>query len=161
MTLAPHQHSAQKCSAPRQDRRALQPADAGLSLPEVAAAVRVPQGALRHARELGILPLADIEDQRWSPAACREIQERWPAIAAELKRAEEFGAVRCAELLSRLTGLAVSKVHIEKLAAEGMLSASRIYRDRPLYRSADVRALAADPLRRAFLTEIAPFRETW
>ena len=153
MTLAPHQHSAQ--------HGRLRPAERGLSLPQVAAAARVPQGAMRHASELGILPLADIDGQRWSPAAVREIQDRWPAIAAELKRAEEFGAVRCAELLSRVTGLALTKAHIEKLAAKGMLNASRLYRDRPLYRSADVRALAADPLSRAFLTEIAPFRKTW
>ncbi len=126
--LAPHRHGAQDGRSPRQDGRALRLAEPGLSLPEVAAAARIPQGALRHARELGILPLADMDGQRWSPAALREIQDRWPAIAAELRHAEEFGAVRCAELLSRVTGLAVTSAHIEKLAAEGMLSASRIYR---------------------------------
>ena len=144
--------------SPSQHPGAIAPEPDGLTLSEVAAAARVPQGALRHARELGILPAADIDGTQWSPAAVREITGRWPQISAELARNEELGAVRCAELLGRITGLAVTSAHIDHLAARGILRARRQFRNRPLYRTADVHALAADPVSHALLTEIAPYR---
>jgi hypothetical protein len=126
----------------------------GLSLPEIAISVRVPQGALRHANELGLLPPPDAGDGRWSPAVVEDIRFRWARIAASLEDAQELGARRCAELLARSTGLDVRHAHVEKLADEGILKSSRTYRQRPLYRVADVQALADDPLNRALLSEI-------
>jgi hypothetical protein len=128
---------------------------AGLTLAELAVAARVPQGTLRRAAELGLLPAFDAPGSRWSPALARDIQDRWPQTAVAVQAAEDFGVVRCAELLSRLTGLSVRAAHVEDLAQRGMLQPSRQYRQRPLYRVADVRALADDPLARALLAELA------
>lgn len=124
-----------------------------LSLPELASAARVPQGALRQARELGLLPPLDATG-RWPAAAARDIQQQWPQIATALQAAQELGAERCAELLTRATGLTVRSAHVETLADRGMLQSTRIYRRRPLYRVADIQALADDPLSRALLSEI-------
>jgi hypothetical protein len=128
---------------------------AGLTLAELAAAARVPQGTLRRAAELGLLPAFDVPGGRWSPGLARAIQDRWPQTAAAVEAAEDFGVVRCAELLSRLTGLSVRPVHVEELARRGMLQPSRQYRQRPLYRVADIKALAGDPLGCALLAEFA------
>jgi hypothetical protein len=127
----------------------------GLTLAELAVAARVPQGTLRRAAELGLLPGFDVPGGRWSPALARDIQDRWPQTAVAVQAAEDFGVVRCAELLSRLTGLSVRAAHVEDLARRGMLQPSRQYRQRPLYRVADVKALAEDPLGRALLAELA------
>jgi hypothetical protein len=128
---------------------------AGLTLAELAVAARVPQGTLRRAAELGLLPAFDAPGGRWSPALASDIQHRWPQTAVAVEAAEDFGVVRCAELLSRLTGLSVQPAHVEELARRGMLRSSRWYRQRPLYRVADVRALADDPLASALLAELA------
>lgn len=130
----------------------------GLSLPDVASTAGVPQGALWHARELGLLPPPDARTGRWSAADARDIQRRWPQIASAIEAARELGAGRCAELLARTTGLAVRQTHVERLADRGMLKPTRTYRRRPLYRVADVRALADDPLSRALLSEIVSNR---
>src|SRR5215469_4410366 len=123
----------------------------GLSLPDVANAAGVPQGALWRARELGLLPPPDAGTGRWSAASVRDIKRQWPQIATAIEAARELGAGRCAELLARTTGLAVRQVHVERLAARGVLKPTRTYRRRPLYRVAEVRALADDPLSRAVL----------
>lgn len=128
---------------------------AGLTLTALATAIGVPQGTLRRAAELGLLPPPDIPAGRWSPPVARDIQDRWPQTAPAVAAAEDLGAVRCAELLSRLTGLTVHPAHIEDLATRGLLQPSRTYRHRPLYRIADLHTLAAGPLTRALLTEIA------
>jgi hypothetical protein len=121
---------------------------------EVASMLGVPQGSLWHARERGLLPPPDAGVGRWSAAAVQDIEQRWPDIAAELEATQELGARRCAELLARCTGLAVRHGHVERLADRGVLKPSRTYRRRPLYRVADVRALADDPVGRALLSEI-------
>jgi hypothetical protein len=56
-----------------------------------------------------------------------------------------LGAVRCAQLLTSLTDLPVSAADVGELERHGMLRASRRHRHRPLYRVADVHALADDP----------------
>lgn len=66
----------------------------------------------------------------------------------------ELGAVRCAELLSRRTGLRVSVAHIEALAADGLLHVSRWYKQRPLYQVAEIEALVTDPLSRALVSDL-------
>jgi hypothetical protein len=130
------------------------PGPAGLTLPELASAAGVPAGALWHAQELGLLPPPDAAGGRWSAAAAQALQLQWPGLAAALQAAQELGAQRCAQLLSRATGLAVRSVHVQALADRGLLAPSRAYRHRPLYRVADVQALADDPLGRAVLWEI-------
>jgi hypothetical protein len=45
-------------------------------------------------------------------------------------------------------------VHVEALAEQGLLNVSRIYKQRPLYRVAEVEALATDPLGRALLSDM-------
>lgn len=125
-----------------------------LTLAEVAAVSRVPLGSLRHARELGLLPAPDGSTGRWSAPAVSEIQQRWPQIATALQAAQELGAVRCAELLSRITGLTVSRATVEALADRGVLHPSRTYQRRPVYRVADIQALAGDPFARALLAEL-------
>lgn len=129
-----------------------------LSLPEVASTAGVPAGALWRARELGLLPPPDAGTGHWSAADVRDIQRRWPQIAAAIEAARELGAGRCAELLARTTGLAVRQVHVERLADRGVLKPTRTYRRRPLYRVADVQALADDPLNRALLSEMVSNR---
>jgi hypothetical protein len=126
----------------------------GLSLPEVAITAGVPQGVLWHARELGLLPAPDAGTGRWSAADVQDIKQRWPQIAAAHEASQELGAGRCAELLARTTGLAVRHSHVQRLAERGVLKPTRTYRRRPLYRVADVQALADDPLNRALLSEI-------
>lgn len=125
-----------------------------LTLAEVAAVSRVPLGSLRHARELGLLPAPDDSTGRWSGHAVREIQRCWPQIATALKAAQELGAVRCAELLGRMTGLTVSRATVEALVDRGVLRPSRTYQRRPVYRVCDIQALAGDPFARALLAEI-------
>lgn len=127
-----------------------------LSLGEVARAIGVPQGSLWQARERGLLPPPDAGPGpgRWSAAAAADMQREWPQIAAQLEAAEELGARRCAELLARRTGLPVRHSHVERLADRGMLKPTRTYRHRPMYRVADVQALADDPVTRALLSEI-------
>ena len=129
-----------------------------LSLPEVASTAGVPRGALWHARELGLLPPPDAGTGRWSAADVQDIQRRWPQIAAAIEAARELGAGRCAELLARTTGLAVRHIHVQRLADRGVLKPTRTYRHRPMYRVADVQALADDPLNRALLSEIVSDR---
>jgi hypothetical protein len=138
---------------PGQDKPGQGPA--GLTLAELAIAARVPQGTLRRAAELGLLPVFDLPGSRWSRALAREVQDRWPQTAVAVQAAEDFGVARCAELLSRLTGLNVRPAHVEDLARRGMLQPTRWYRQRPLYRVADVRALADDPFGCALLAELA------
>lgn len=121
---------------------------------ELASMAGVPRGSLWHARERGLLPPPDPGTGLWSAADVQDIQRRWPQIAAELEATQELGARRCAELLARCTGLAVRHIHVELLAARGLLKPSRTYRHRPLYRVADVQALADDPVTRALLSEI-------
>ena len=130
----------------------------GLTLPELASAAGVPRGVLQHARELGLLPAPDAGTGRWSAADVQDIQRRWPQIAAAHDAARELGAGRCAELLARATGLAVRHGHVEQLADRGVLKPTRTYRRRPLYRVADVQALADDPVSRALLSEIVSHR---
>jgi hypothetical protein len=129
-------------------------AESGQSQGGVGSAARLPEGSLRHARELGLLPEPDSDGGRWSAAAVRQIKRQWPQTAAALEAARELGADRCAELLSRTTGLAIRRVHVERLADQGMLKATRTYLHRPLYRVADVQALADDPLGCALLSEM-------
>lgn len=145
--------------AVRQDRQAgpapdLDQAPPDLSLAEIATVSRVPLGSLRHAQELGLLPAPDGATGRWPGPAVRDIQKRWPQITATLKTAQELGAVRCAEMLSRMTGLTVSRANVEALADRGVLRPSRIYQRRPVYRVTDIQALASDPFARALLTEM-------
>jgi hypothetical protein len=66
----------------------------------------------------------------------------------------ELGAARCAELLSRRTGLRVSAAHIEALVERGLLQVSGRYKQRPLYRVAEIEALATDPLGRATVSDV-------
>ncbi|HLX51393.1 MAG TPA: hypothetical protein VKS82_23960 [Streptosporangiaceae bacterium] len=127
---------------------------AGLTLAQVAAVSRVPLGSLRHARELGLLPAPDASTGRWSGPAVKQILEGWPKIATAVKAAQELGAVRCAEMLSRMTGLTVSRADVEALAGRGVLRPSRTYQRRPVYRVTDIQALAGDPFARALLAEI-------
>jgi hypothetical protein len=126
----------------------------GLTLAEVAATLRVPLGSLRHAKELGLLPAPDAATGRWPQPAVTDIRERWPQIAPALQAAQEFGAVRCAEMLSRMTGLTVSRATVETLASRGVLRPSRIYQHRPVYRVTDIQHLAGDPFARALLADI-------
>jgi hypothetical protein len=128
---------------------------AGLTLAGLATAIGVPQGTLRRAAELGLLPPPNAPGGRWSQPLARDIQDRWPQTAPTVQAAEDLGAARCAELLARLTGLPVGPAHIEELAGRGLLQPSRTYKHRPLYRVADLHALATGPLTRALLTEIA------
>ncbi len=130
----------------------------GLSLAEVADLAGVPQGSLRQARDQGLLPPPDAVTGCWPAAAVQDIRRHWPQIATELQAAQELGARRCAELLARSTGLAVRHSHVERLADRGMLTPTRTYRHRPLYRVADVQALADDPVGRALLSEIVSGR---
>lgn len=139
---------------PRPSRAAGLDQPAGLTLAQVAAVSRVPLGSLRHARELGLLPPPDGSTGRWSGPAVKEILEGWPKIATAVKAAQELGAVRCAEMLSRMTGLSVSRADVEALAGRGVLRPSRTYQRRPVYRVTDIQALAGDPFARALLAEI-------
>jgi hypothetical protein len=67
----------------------------------------------------------------------------------------ELGAVRCAELLARRTGLPVTAGDMEELAARGLVHVTRLYKRRPMYRVAEVEAVAADPVSRALLAGIS------
>lgn len=125
-----------------------------LSLSGLARAAGVPEGSLRQARELRLLPPPDFPDGRWSTEAANIIKRGWPRLSAALQAAQELGAERCAELLSRTTGLAVRSDHVRDLDSRGFLSASRTYRRHPVYRVADVEALASDPVSRATLSEL-------
>lgn len=125
-----------------------------VSLRQLAAAAGVPTAALRRARDLGLVPAPDAAGGRWSAAAAADIQDQWPRTAAALQASRELGAVRCAELLSRATGLPVSRADVEELATRGVLQVSRLYRQHPLFRVADLQALVADPAGRELLADV-------
>ncbi len=125
-----------------------------LSLRQLAAVVDVPQAALQRARDLKLMPPPDTADGRWSATAAEEINRQWPQTAAALQAGRELGLVRCAEMLTRVTGLQVGRAHVEELAARGSLKVSRFYRQQPLFRVADLHALTADPAGLALLAEI-------
>jgi hypothetical protein len=74
--------------------------------------------------------------------------------ATAVRAAQELGAARCAVLLSRMTGLTVSQANVEAMADRGALRPSRTSQHRPVYRVADIQALAGDPFARALLAEI-------
>jgi len=61
---------------------------------------------------------------------------------------------RAAELLSRLPGLCIGPARVDDLASRGLLQPSRTCRKRPLFRVADLHALASGALTRALLTEM-------
>jgi hypothetical protein len=107
------------------------------------------------ARELGLISPPDRDGRCWSEAAVQEFRGRWPQVTAAIEAARELGAVRCAELLTRRMGLRVSAADVEELSARGTLRVTRLYKHRPMYLVADVEALAADPVARALLTDIA------
>jgi hypothetical protein len=66
--------------------------------------------------------------------------------------------LRSAELLSELTGLSVHASDVEELAAAGMTSVVGLYRKRPLYDVAALRALAIDEQHRTALAEMIATR---
>lgn len=109
---------------------------------------------VERARDMGLISPPDHAGQWWSPAAAEEIRKRWPQVMAAIQDALELGGTRCAELLARRTGLPVTVTDVEELAARGMVHVTRYYKQRPLYRVAQVEALAADPLSRAMLADI-------
>jgi hypothetical protein len=141
-------------TAPRQGLRDGQQDNGGLGLCQLAAVLRTPVASLYRAGELGLLPVPDQAGGRWSAEAVARIVDGWPQTAAAIEAARELGAARSAELLARATGLPVARRHVEELAARGLLRSSRSYRHRPLYRVAEVEALAVDPVTRALLAEI-------
>ena len=69
---------------------------------------------ISRAFELGLLPGPD-RDGRWSEAAAAELRSRWAQIVTAIMQAEELGGVRCAQLLSRVTGLPVTSADIKTL----------------------------------------------
>lgn len=111
------------------------------------------------ARDMGLIQPPDNAGRWWSAAAVDEIRVRWPEIMAALEASRDLGAVRCAELLARKTGLPVRARDVEELAKRGMLRATRLYRNRPLYLLTDIDALAGDALARAHLAEIVGARQ--
>ncbi|MGH3155268.1 MAG: hypothetical protein ACRDNF_01630 [Streptosporangiaceae bacterium] len=106
------------------------------------------------ALDMGLISPPDQAGRYWSAADVEEIRGRWPQVMATIEAERELGAVRCAELLARRTGLRVSAADVAELAARGMLHVTRLYKRRPLYRVAEVEALAADPVARALLPDI-------
>lgn len=116
----------------------------GVGRYQLADVLGVGPGMIARAFELGLLPEPDY-DGRWSPDAAADLRARWAQIATAITEAQEFGAARCAQLLSRVTGLPVTAADITELDGLGILRASRQYMRRPMYRVADVQALADDP----------------
>lgn len=130
----------------------------GVGRYQLAGVLGVSEGMIIRAFELDLLPGPD-RGGRWSPAAAAELRTRWPQIATAITQAEELGAVRCAELLSRVTGLPVNAADITELAALGILRATRRWMRRPLYRVADVHALADDLLGSAQVAAVVAARQ--
>jgi hypothetical protein len=126
---------------------------AGLDLRQLAILLRAPMADLYRACELGLLP-GPGPDGRWPVDATAQIVCGWPQTAAAVEAARDLGAVRSADLLARLTGLPVTAAHLAELAARGLLTSPRSYKNRPLYRISDLHALAADPAVLGQLTEI-------
>jgi anti-anti-sigma factor len=119
---------------------------------QLATLLRTPVASLYQARELGLIPAPGPSGQ-WRPEQVAEIVHGWPRTAAAVKAARELGAARSAELLARLTGLPVTAAHVTDLAARRLLISRRSYRNRPLYRIADLHTLAADPATLDLLTQ--------
>ena len=117
---------------------------AGIGRYQLAALLGVSETAMDRAHELMLLPPA-AGDGRWPPAVVDDLRARWPQIAEAIQQAQELGAARCAEMLTRATDLPVTAADITELGQRGMLPVSRVFRQRPLYRVADVQALADDP----------------
>lgn len=130
----------------------------GVGRYQLAAVLGVGEGMISRAFELGLLPEPD-HDGRWSHAAAAELRTRWTQIVTAITQAQELGAARCAQLLSRVTDLPVTAADISKLDERGILRASRQYLRRPLYRVADVQALADDPLAGDQLASIVAARQ--
>ncbi|HEY1919812.1 MAG TPA: STAS domain-containing protein [Streptosporangiaceae bacterium] len=129
------------------------PGGSGLGPGQLAALLGTPVAEVYRARELGLLP-GPGPSGRWGQAATAEITSRWPQTAAALAAARELGTARSAELLARASGLPITAAHVAGLAARGLLTSARSYKHRPLYRIADLHALAADPDARALLAEL-------
>lgn len=139
-------------------RRARPPASLGPY--QMADALGVTHAAIDRARELQLLPEPDC-DGRWSAAAVEALRGRWPQVAAGIEEARELGAARCAGLLAAATGLPVERADIDELAARGLLTASGSYKDWPLYRVADLEALAVSPAAREQLAVLVAGRVQW
>ena len=127
---------------------------------KLAAALGTSPTLVERAREMGLISPPEDGGGWWTAAAAEEIRNRWPRVIADLEAALELGAVRCAELLARRTGLPVTAAHLEELAARGTVHVTRFYKQRPMYRVTEIEALASDPLGRAVLADItvAPAR---
>jgi hypothetical protein len=118
-------------------------------------------GQVGRARELGLLPDPDVGGRRWSAAAVEGIRGRWPQVLATIEAARELGAGRCAALLAERTGLGVDAADVEELAARELVRISGYFKDRPLYRVAEIEALASDPVRVSVLAGIVAERRAW
>lgn len=140
-------------TAPQRAARSDEPAITGLDSRQLAARLGTPVADLYRARELGLLPEPG-PGGRWSPGTAARIVRGWEQTAAAIEAARDLGAVRGAELLARLTGLPVTAAHVAELATRGLLASSRSYKNRPMYRVTDLRALTADPAAHSVLTEI-------
>lgn len=125
---------------------------------KLAAALGTSPTLVERAREMGLISPPDNAGRWWTGATAEEIRNRWPRVVAEIEAALELGAVRCADLLARRTGLPVIATDMEELTARGLLHITRFYKQRPMYRVSEVEALAADPLRRALLADITAVR---
>lgn len=121
---------------------------------KLAAALGTSPTLVERAREMGLIKPPDNAGRWWTAATAEEIRSRWPQVLAEIADALELGAVRCAELLARRTGLPVTAADMEELTARGMVHVTRFYKQRPMYRVTEVEALASDPLSRALLADI-------
>jgi hypothetical protein len=130
----------------------------GLGLHQLATTLGVPDAAVRRAVELELVPLPDHDGGRWSIRAVARIRSQWPRVAEAIQAARELGAARCAELLSRRTGLPVQPADVAELATRGVLAVSRTFKQRPLYRVADMEMVAADPAILAILAGIVATR---
>lgn len=128
---------------------------------QIAGHLGAPGWQVDRARDLGLLPEPDAGGNRWSAAAVAGIGDRWPQILAAVEAARELGAVRCAELLAGRAGLAVDAADVEELAARGLVQVSGYFKDRPLYRVAEIEALAASPGRAGVLAGIVADRQAW
>ncbi|MGI5186486.1 3'-5' exonuclease [Dactylosporangium sp. CA-152071] len=118
------------------------------------------RGEVDRARELGLLT-PDVDGGRWSAAAADVLTGQVEQLREQLAAEQTLGAVRCAGRLRDVTGLPVDPQDIEDLAAQGVLTVAGEYKDRPLYRVADVLALADDPDRLAVVTAMVTERVTW
>jgi hypothetical protein len=120
---------------------------------KLAAELGTSSSLVERARDMGLIRPPDNAGRWWSDDAVKEIRGQWAGVMAAIEAARELGTVRCAELLARRTGWPVRPGDVEKMAARGLLRATRHYRQRPMYRVADVEALAADPLGRAQIAD--------